>query len=34
MSDNVGSDEKEGISTYERIVNDLYSDQNVLKTFA
>jgi hypothetical protein len=34
MNDNVGSDEKDGVSTYDRIVNDLYSDQNVLKTFA
>lgn len=34
MNDNVGSDEKDGVSTYDRIVNDLYCDQNVLKTFA
>lgn len=34
MSDNIGSDEREGVSTYERIVNDLGSESNVLKTFA
>ncbi len=34
MNDTVGSDEKEGVSTYERICNDLGSDANVLKTFA
>lgn len=34
MSDSIGSDEKEGVSTYERICNDLGSDANILKTFA
>lgn len=34
MTDGIGSDEKEGVSTYERICNELGSDANVLKTFA
>lgn len=34
MSDTVGSDEKEGVSTFERICNDLGNDANVLRTFA
>lgn len=34
MADGIGSDDKEGVSTYERICNELGSDTNVLKTFA
>ena len=34
MSDTVGSDEKEGVSTYERICNELGSGTNNLSTFA
>jgi len=34
MNDAIGSDEKEGVSTYERLCNELGSDTNVLKTFA
>ncbi len=33
MSDTVGSDQKEGVSTFERICNDLGNDANVLRTF-
>lgn len=34
MNDTVGSDDKEGISTYERVCNELGSGTNTLSTFA
>lgn len=34
MNDATGSDDKEGVSTYEKICNELGNDANVLRTFA